>query len=337
MGEVFRRVVLKPPGLSDTDSTALAQRLAADVRLQQDLTSSSPHFLRFVSDLQETETSFFVEHEPASPFGEAIFDPDAAFPTEGGPDEFAVFVEHLLSWAVALLDALRGAHDRPGDRPAVHGGLCGGTILLTPDRCGKVSDFGFAASICAILGVEAYLNLAVGPRTEGPRDQLGTGVWEVLTPTAERDDRICGFIDPVKYSNQTLDTFEAGSDIVAVGFLLHLMDLHRHPYLGDPRDHRLAETAESMAFQLYDGARRKTLRDSDDPRVKVWRDMVAQMLANLPHERPSAAKAAAAWWRPFSVLEPSPRIRQVTRLPPRPTRVRALPRLTFRSTKPPPC
>ena len=84
MDEVHRRVVLKPPGLSDTDSTALAERLAADVQLQQELASASPHVLRFLGDLQETETSFFVEHEPAKPLEEALFDPDAAFARDEG-------------------------------------------------------------------------------------------------------------------------------------------------------------------------------------------------------------------------------------------------------------
>ena len=67
MDEVNRRVVLKPPGLSDSDSAALAERLAADVRLQQILASGSPHVLQFVGEVQQTEACLFVEHEPAEP------------------------------------------------------------------------------------------------------------------------------------------------------------------------------------------------------------------------------------------------------------------------------
>ena len=263
---------------------ALAESLAASVRLQQELAAQSPHVLQLLSDLQQDERSFFVEHEPADPFPARLFDTEAPVASD----------EELLRWAAALLDVLRvlGAYDP--NRPTVHGGLSGGAILASPEGIAKVTDFGFAPSLCGALGVDGFLNLAVGPGAEHLPEYRETGVWEVLPPDEfERDDRLCGFIDPEKYGNPaTLKTFEPGSDIIAAGFLLHLLAEHHHPYLEGTEDHRVVAIAESMAWQVYNGARRKSLRESSDPKIQTWCALVARMLARLPKDRPSAAEAA---------------------------------------------
>jgi len=285
MAEVYRRVVLKPDGLSADDSAQLKDRLTAAVELQQ-LASASPHVLQFVGELHEDASSFFIEHEPARALDvDALFDPEKPLADE----------TLLLHLAAALADALKVAHSGRGRERIVHGGLCGGVVVETPDGVHKVTDFGFAPAVCAVLGVESYLELAVGLRSESSPPRQGTGVWEVLSPDeASRDDRICGFIDPEKYGNQMLATFEAGSDIIAAGILLHLLAEHRHPMLEDPDGHRMVVLAESMAFWPYNGARRKSLRESTDPAVRRWCELVAAMLSRLPKDRPSAADIATS-------------------------------------------
>ncbi|MCH7925665.1 MAG: hypothetical protein IIC51_09040, partial [Planctomycetes bacterium] len=276
MGESYRRLISTPADISTADTAALAERLARNVRLQRELAAQSPHVLQFTSDLQTGEGGFYIEHEPAIAHPVPIFTPDAA----------VAEAEDLLRWAVALADSLRAAHTHP-DR-VVHGGLCPGVIVTTPEGVQKITDFGFAPSICATLGVDSFVNLRVEDRGGESGDVKETGVWQIVSPDVEHDDRICGFVDPQKYGNQTLHTFEPVSDIIGAGFLLHLMAENRHPYLHDNQDLLLPELAEAMAFFFYDGSRRKSLRNSSDERIKVWCEIVAKMLEHLPDDRPDA-------------------------------------------------
>ncbi|MHC4233741.1 MAG: hypothetical protein ACYSUQ_01360 [Planctomycetota bacterium] len=203
----------------------------------------------------------------------------------------------MLRVAAALFDALRASHSPDQRRPGTHGGLCPGVLLTTADGIDKVSDFGVAPAICKVLGVDSYVNLAAGP---GPRDAAepdATGTWEVLASDEfEREDRVCSFIDPEKYGNRVLGSFEPGSDIIAAGFILHLLAEHQHPYLFsvDPEAHRLVEMSEYMAEVRYNGARRQDLRESTDPAIRAWCELVAKMLARLPQERPSSGELAHA-------------------------------------------
>ncbi len=290
MPSVYRRTILKHPGLSESKSTQLAERLTAAIERQQNLSAKSAHILQLTGELQENEVAFFVGHEPAEPFPvEGLFDPSVAPSTE----------KELLDLTAALFDALRVAHGGAQQRPGVHGGLCPGVLLQSPDGITKISDFGVAPAICSVLGIEKYLNLAIGPETGEPADACGTGVWSVLDPgDFEHDNRICGFVDPEQYGTGQLDSFEPGSDIIAAAFIVHLMAEHRHPYLfSDPDAHRLAEMSEFMAMGRYNGARRKELRESSDAGVRQWCELMDKLLARVPENRPTAREALA-------VLEP---------------------------------
>lgn len=285
MSEACRRIILKPDGLGEDQLSQLGSLLAAAVELQNRLADRSPHVLRFVGDIQQTERTFFVEHESADPFPVAeLFDPDSATAEE----------QVLLRIAAATLDALRVVHETPGPRPVVHGGLCPGVLLTTADGVVKLADVGFAPAVCTALGAESYLNLAVSPRTEGSQEYAGTGVWEVLPrQTFDRSDRLCSFIDPEKYASRMHQSFEPKSDIIAAGFILHLLAEHRHPYFhDDPEAHRMIEMAEYMAMGTATRARRKELRESSDPAVRRWCDLVARMIDRLPQNRPAAAALA---------------------------------------------
>ncbi len=282
MGIPFRRVILKPAGLSKKGLAELARRLSVCVRVQQELALRSPNVLGLIGKLQQNEQAFFVEHEPAVPPAANLFNRKAPVANE----------EELLRWATALLDGLRVAFNHDADLPAVHGSLCAATLLTSPDGVEKISDFGFAPALCAVLDVEQYKNLSAEPHGDGPPEQQGTAVWKVLAPESESDNRICGFIDPDKYGNPaTLGTFEPGSDVFAAGILLRLMADHRHPYLEGHNDHRLAAMAESMAWLPFTGASRGLLRESTDPEFQRLESIVGRMLARLPEDRPTAAEA----------------------------------------------
>jgi len=287
MPQVYRRVILKPSGLGDPDSSRLGEMLTTAVELQGHLSSKSAHVLQFVGGLQEVEGAFFVEHEPANALAiDGLFDSGAP----GAEDQ------QLLRLTAALFDALRVAQMGDQQLPRVHGGLCPGVVLISPDGIEKITDFAFAPAICATLGVDSYLNLAVSPSTGGPADLRGSGVWEVLTPDEfERHDRICAFLDPEKYGTQMLDTFEPGSDVIAAAFILHLLAEHQHPYLfSHPDAHRLVEMSEFMGASRYNGARRQDLRESSEPAVRLWCELVAKALARLPAERPTASEVIDA-------------------------------------------
>lgn len=146
MSEAYRRVVVKPDGLGEDQLAQLVSSLTAAVELQNQLADQSPHVLRLVGEIQQTEHTLFVEHEPADPFPVAeLFDPSSVLAEE----------QVLLRTAAAVLDALRVVHGTAGPRPVVHGGLCPGVLLTTADGVVKVTDFGFAPTVCTVLGAEA--------------------------------------------------------------------------------------------------------------------------------------------------------------------------------------
>ena len=209
MPGTYRRVILKPPRLTDAQASLLAKRLASAVDHHQQLASHSRHVLQLIGGLEEDEDSFFVEHEPAEALAiERLFD-----------QRLGAGEAELLDATVAILHALRTA--QRADPPTVHGGLCPGVILANSQGIVKVADFGVAPAMCRALGQESYLNLAAGAR---PGEPGVTGVWEVLpAEVADRDDRICAFIDPEKYACGSYESFDAGGDIIAAGIILYLL------------------------------------------------------------------------------------------------------------------
>lgn len=281
----YHRQILKPAQATDEGLARLRRGLESAVKVQQRLAAQSPHILHFLGKLEEHEDYFFVRHEPANPIDvSSLYDPAAPLPKE----------KTLLQWSAALADALRVAHDSQTGKASIHGGINCGALLQTPEGIEKLSDFGFAPAICAALGVESYLELAIGPPPSAEEHGEVTACWQTLSPEVDdRDDRICGFIDPDKYGSGIHDAFEAGSDIIAMGIALHLMAEHRHPYLTDPEDHRIREiAAESMGWSVYNGARRQDLRESTDPAVRQWCELVQLMLSRAPADRPTSEKIA---------------------------------------------
>ncbi|MFH1109193.1 MAG: hypothetical protein V1790_08375 [Planctomycetota bacterium] len=282
MADVHRRVVPKPADATPDRLDLLRGGLQEAVRLQSELAGKSLHVLQLCGDLQEDETCFFVEHEPAEAVEAGpLFDPQ-------GPraDEL-----HLLTAAVGLTDALRAAHARDAPKQAVHGGICPGVVLTDSAGTMKLTDFSFARVICETLGVKSYIELAVGPADIPSSTHRTTGCWQVLREDDHtRDDRLCAFVDPYKYGTSALATFERASDIIALGIFLHLLAEHRHPLLGGGDEHRLVATSESMAYFPYAGARRKDLRESTNPSVRRWCELVAQMLSSEPQNRPGVQR-----------------------------------------------
>ena len=289
MAESYRRIIRRPSGVDDGSWSRLGELLAEAVKRQGRLASESSHILRLLGGLQELAdgSGFFVEHESATamPIG-GFFDRSA--PT--------VHESELLRMTVAVFEALRTAHVREGERPVAHGAVCPGVIGFAPDGAAKITDFGFAPAICDVLGEEAYVNLAIGPEEGTEPGMCVTGAWEVLTRDEyERDGRICAFIDPEKYGSDSLGAFEPASDIIAAAFILHLLAEHQHPYLSnDPDAHRLVETSAFMAALPYNGARRRDLRESKDPGVRLWCELIAGSLARLPKNRTTAASIVDA-------------------------------------------
>ncbi|MCH7814134.1 MAG: hypothetical protein IID40_08960, partial [Planctomycetes bacterium] len=294
MPETFRRVIARPDEVDDADWSRLGEALGEAVAKQRQLVAGSPHVLRFTGDLgrQDDGRAYFVEHEPAS-----------AMPVGGLFNKSAppLHESQLLRVTVALFDALRQAHAAEGKRPFAHGAVCPGTVLFAPDGVAKLTDFGFAPALCAVLGPERYINLAVGPpEADSPAETRPgltiTGCWEVLTPDDfERDDRICAFVDPEKYGAHELTGFEAASDVIGAAFILHLLAEHEHPYLyAEPEAHRMVEMSEFMAMARYNGSRRQELRESANAGTRQWCSLMADALARLAKSRPSAAKIVEA-------------------------------------------
>ena len=295
MATRHHRIIRRPAEVSDEVWTRLRRLLDDAVRHQRQLASESPHILDFLTDLEDGDDgALIVTHEPATPLPiSELFRPDSP-PAEA---------ERLVRTSQEVFSALAAAHTPAVGRPVVHGGVCPGVFLFTPDGQAKISDFGFAPAFAQILGTDSYVNLAVGlglPSESGspqPESDGGlTAVWEVLDPYAfGRDDRLCGFIDPEKFGSQSLGTFEVGSDIISVGFVLHLMAEHHHPYLfTDPEAHRLVEMSQFMGMGRYNGARRQDLRESADPAVRLWCDLIAKVLSRLPKNRPTASEIVQA-------------------------------------------
>ncbi|MCK4343017.1 MAG: hypothetical protein KAY37_14985 [Phycisphaerae bacterium] len=279
MANVSRRLIIKPPAVTPERLTRLAEALQDAIHTQNRLSAKSPYILQFTGPLQENEQAFFVEHEPATGITPSeLFSAEGPFATE----------EQLLQALAALADALAAAHAGGKARPVVHGGLCPGTLLIADDGLFRVTDFGFAPAICKTLGVDSYLNLAVGPHADG------SGAWEILPPDViDRDDRLCAFIDPDKYGSESLSSFELGSDIIAAGLVLYLLAEHTHPYLYfEPEAHRVVDMARAMGFGVPNVFARTQLCESSQPAVQAWLELVASMLARLPRERPAAAELA---------------------------------------------
>jgi hypothetical protein len=277
MANVFRRLILKPPGAASDRLSRLAGALAEATSVQNRLAARSPYVLRFSGPLQEDDQAFFIAHEPAT-----AWTPCDLFSTAAPTAAF----DQLFQATAALLDALATAHSAAADRPVVHGGLCPGVVLAGEDGLIKLTDFGFAPAICKALGIDSYLNLAVGPHASA------SGAWEVLdSGVIDRDDRLCAFVDPDKYGQDALATFEPGSDIISAGFLLRLLAEHRHPYLFyEPDAHRVVDMAQMMSFGVPIPFKRKDLCEAASPEVRTWCELVMTMLARLPSERPSASE-----------------------------------------------
>ena len=289
MADSFRRIILTPSGLSEQAKGQLAQTLEDAVSLQRKLAADSPHILRPFGSIQREGDSYYFEHEPADPIDiSQLFDPNA--PGLAGPE--------WLAAGVALAEAMRHAHEGAG--AMAHGGISPGVLLKSYDGIWKVTDFRIAPALCDVLGVESYLNLAIGRRDSGQKSINITGAWEALTESEyERDDRICAFIDPEKYASvidhgeRMLATFEPGSDIVAAGILLGLMAQGIHPFLGDyPEAHRFVDMSRMMASALAAPIRRKDLVESGEPGVKELCKLLDRMLQRLPKDRPRAAEIA---------------------------------------------
>lgn len=273
-----RRVILRPPQATADQWAELQQAVADAVSLQGRLAAKSPYVLQFTGPLQAQDDALFVPHEPATPWT-----PRELFDTGQPPAPW----EQLVTITAALLDALAAAHAPSGGvRPTVHGGLCPGVLLTGGDGLVKLTDFGFAPAVAKVFGADGYVNLAAGPGSA--EHSAASGVWEVVPgDVIDRDDRVCAFVDPDKYGQAALTTFEAGSDVIAAGFLLRLLAEHRHPYLFyEPDAHRVVDMAQMMSFGVPVPLGREDLARSERGDIKAWCDLVAAMVARLPSERP---------------------------------------------------
>ena len=279
MADGFRRLILRPPTATPAQWSKLHDALVEATELQNRLALRSEHVLLFVGPLREDARGFCIEHEPAQPLSPSqLFDRQTPGAT----------AQQVLASALALSDVLSNTHTRSGARLVLHGGLCPGVLLISPEGKLMVSDFGFAPSICRTLGVESYVNLSIGPRVDA------SGAWEVLDADIDnRDDRICAFIDPDKYGQGSLTTFEAGSDVIAAGILLYLFAEHVHPYLSFvPNAHRVVDIAQMMGSEVPIPFRRKDLRESDDLAIATCCALITAMLSLSPFDRPTASTLA---------------------------------------------
>ncbi len=264
------------------EHTDIRKQLADAVEFQKVMACQSVNILAPLTELIEDDDSFYFEHIPASSINTtALFDP-ASDPTD---------TDTLLNASTCLLDALATAHNPPAGRPIVHGGICPGVVMFDDDNNPLLTDFGWAQAISKTISSQAYLNLAVGFDPE--RQAV---VWRIRdTDDARHDDRLCGFLDPQKYGNRQITTFEQSSDVIAAAFVLHLLAERRHPYFPDhPHAHRLVATSEFLGMFAYDNRRRDDLANDVDPRTRAWCDTIAQCLERFPRNRPSATEARDA-------------------------------------------
>src|SRR5262249_30005535 len=140
--------------------------------------------------------------------------------------------DELIGVTASIFHALLQAHSMKAPTRVVHGGGCPAVLLRTEEGGWEVTEFGVGPAILHALGVESYLNLAVGSGSaaqatnpSGVPDGV-TGLWEVLSPdVVDREDRLCGFIDPERYFKKGdnpdfLKIFEPGSDVNAAGIVI---------------------------------------------------------------------------------------------------------------------
>lgn len=296
MAQVYRRIILIPPDSSEAARAELENNLRAAYELQRKLSRETPHVLRPFGAPTLENGIFQFDHEPAAPIEfKYFFD----------RDDTGISTEELLSAAFALVEALRAAH-AASDGAIAHGGLTPGVLLRTKEGIWKVSDFRIAPSFCETLGIQHYLNLAIGPRKSEQAGVIITGAWEVLPEHEyERDDRICAFIDPEKYAavldhgENVLATFEPGSDVIAAGNLIALLAQRIHPFLSDvPEAHRIVEMSRMMASAVALPLQREDLLTAGEPETKAFVGLLIKMLERQPKNRPRAADVA-------SVLSPS--------------------------------
>ncbi|MBX3394904.1 MAG: hypothetical protein KF841_06015 [Phycisphaerae bacterium] len=290
MPKIHRRVILTPPDLTDAVRADLERSLRAALDFQNNIAASSHHGLRLFSTLRQDDRGYYFDHEPAAPI-------DLKFFFRRDADELAL--DELLAAAFALAESLRIAHGS-GGTGAVHGGLCPGVLLRSKDGIWKVADFRIAPILCDSLGVDRFLNLAVGPAKSSEPDVILTGRWEVLDESEyERDDRICAFVDPEKYAaaleqgERAIATFEAGSDIIAAGNLIALLAQRIHPFLSELDDgHRILDVSRMMASTVPLGIQRADLSNATDADLRRFAERLTRMLERKPINRPRAAELA---------------------------------------------
>lgn len=290
MPKLHRRVILTPPDLTDAVRAKLERSLRDALDFQNTIAAASHHVLRPYSTLRQDAEGYHFDHEPASPI-------DLKFFFHRDADEIAL--DELLAASFALAESLRIAHGS-GGTGAIHGGLCPGVLLRSKDGIWKVADFRIAPSLCDALGVDRFLNLAVGPAKSSDPDVILTGRWEVLDESEyERDDRICAFVDPEKYAaaleqgERAIATFEAGSDIIAAGNLIALLAQRIHPFLSELDDgHRILDVSRMMASTVPLGIQRAELSNATDGDLRRFAEQLTKMLERKPVKRPRAADLA---------------------------------------------
>jgi serine/threonine protein kinase len=329
MSTRHRRIIRRPEGVEDSAWSRLADLLAAAVEQQRRLAAQSPNVLGPRSGLDTLEDgSLSFAHEPAEPSAiAALFDSRAA---KAAPEMLLRWTAEVFS----ALSAAHGPRpgERPVSHGGICPGTIlttpGGQAKVTDFGFAPAFCQALGADAYVNLAIappsepgcpqpgpirqsrarkEAVPPSEPGCPQPGPTESQSrsaqpgfddpiTGIWEVLDPhTFDRDDRICGFIDPEKYGSRALGTFESGSDVIAAGFVLHLMAEHQHPYLyTDPDAHRLVEMSQFMGMGRFNGARRQDLRESTDPAVRLWCDLIAKTLSRLPKNRPTAAEIVQA-------------------------------------------
>ncbi len=275
-----KRTILKPQDLDGERMRTLRDALASAAERQAQLAARSTRILTLDPTLKEDDRAFWFTHAPIEPLTPTapLYEPAIA-PRE--PHE-------LVNVLHAAADALAAAHASQSGAPTVHGGVCPAVFVRDADGRLVLTDFGVAPAVCAALGPDAYIHLACDYRDDA-------AVWEVCDATADRDDRLCAFVDPEKFSSGALASFEPGSDLIALGMVMFLLAEHRHPYLYVmPGAHRLVDTAEMMSYELPAQLERSDLLEAEEPATQVLCGLLEGLLARSPADRLSATKVIAA-------------------------------------------
>lgn len=293
MGYGQQRRIVIPAAASAAQVDRLRDALQRAAEDQNRVAGQCPYVLSYSSPWEQRGDELVIGHEDAVAGDPAAFF-DAKRPL---PDSAA-----RLGLAAALIEALHAGLVATNGVPRTHGGLCPGVLVTDRDGVQKLTDFGVAPALWQAFGAEAYVNLAVGPRADA------TGVWEILPPEVEdRDDRLCGFIDPDKIMRQELGQFPPTADLFAAGLILHLWAEHVHPYLYfDPYAHRYVEMAKSLGFvprQVFHTDELREAARTGSPEDQAWCKLVSGMLADRPEERPTAADALAQIRRHVTPLD----------------------------------